>query len=133
MTEIIGLLGVFLAGFVSATLLPGNSELALIAYVRQFTTPWMVPVLVATLGNTLGAIATYYCARLLPKPNNTYAWQQIQRFGAPCLFFSALPILGDILCAMAGWLRMNIAHVVCWLLAGKLVRYVIVVWLNSLW
>jgi membrane protein YqaA with SNARE-associated domain len=133
MTEEVGLVGLFISGFLSATFLPGNSELALIAYLRHFPTVWGIPVVIATLGNTLGAITTYYIARLLPRPKANRTLHQVERFGAPLLLFSGLPIIGDALCIAAGWLRMHIMQVVYWVSFGKLIRYLGVVFLNNLW
>lgn len=133
MIEEVGLFGLFLSGFLSATFLPGNSEVALIVYLRHFPTPWGVAIAIVTLGNTLGAMVTYYIARLLPRPKANWTLQQVERFGLPLLVFSGLPILGDALCAAAGWLRMYVGYVVCWIVIGKLIRYLAIVLFNHLW
>lgn len=133
MVESLGLLGLFFSAFLSATLLPGNSELALILYLRKLPTLWIIPVMVATVGNTLGGMVTFYMARLLPKPGESRALRYIERFGMPLLFFSWLPVLGDAFCAAAGWLRMRKWQVLMWIFIGKLTRYLGVLFLNQLW
>lgn len=54
--------GLFAWSFLAATLLPIGSELALIAAVRSEGV-WLAPVLVATVGNYLGASTTYWIGR----------------------------------------------------------------------
>lgn len=117
------LTGLFASAFLSATLLPGNSEAALVALLH-FRPQWLVAaVLVATLGNTLGGLTTVWLARRLPEPKASRAVAWAQRWGVASLFLSWLPIVGDGLCAVAGWLRWRWWPVLLWLLAGKALRY----------
>ena len=62
-----GLAGLFLASFLSATLLPGGSEAVLFAVIRLHPEQTLPALLLATLGNTLGGMVTYYMGRLLPR------------------------------------------------------------------
>jgi membrane protein YqaA with SNARE-associated domain len=61
-----GLAGLFLSAFVSATVLPGNSEIVLLAFLKAFPDRAVAAVAVATVGNTLGGLTTYGVGRLLP-------------------------------------------------------------------
>lgn len=129
----------FVAAFLSATILPGNSEIVFVA----LATPKVVNgfdineeliylILVASVGNTLGSLTTYWIGYLLPpltqkktKTKSIYwALEKLQRFGSVFLLLSWLPVVGDVLCAVAGWLRLNFyASAVC-IFIGKALRYI---------
>ncbi|ARP93366.1 YqaA family protein [Bordetella genomosp. 13] len=50
------------------------------------------------------------------------AW--LTRLGPPALLLSWLPVIGDPLCAVAGWLRLSFWPSVAYMALGKLLRYV---------
>ena len=84
-------------------------------------------VLLATAGNTLGAMTTWLIGRLIPereKTDRALVW--LRRWGAPALLLSWLPVVGDALPLAAGWLRMPAASCAVWMAVGKLLRYVVV-------
>ena len=92
---------------------------------------------VAVIGNTLGSLTTYVLGRWLPafnKPpqNAELAWtlEKTQRYGSLVLFFSWLPIIGDVFCAVAGWLRLNWLACLVFIALGKIVRYVFLLFLG---
>lgn len=118
-----GLAGLFVSSFLAATLLPGGSEAAFFALV-SFHPEQAVPALaLATIGNTLGGMTTYAMARLLPSkklPGNSAV---VARHGAPILIFAWAPLIGDALCAAAGWLRLPWLACALWMAAGKGLRY----------
>ena len=127
-----GLAGLFLASFLSATLLPGGSEVVLFAVVHQHPDQVMAALLLATLGNTLGGMTTYGMARLLPQKVGVgdtaiKRLDALRRHGAPLLVLAWAPIIGDTLCAAAGWLRLPPIPCAAWMAAGKAARYVLVV------
>lgn len=122
----------FGTAFAAATLLPLPSEAALVLVVRRHDEMWW-PVLVATLGNCLGAATTYVMFRLalrraLDSPGSrwTRAAALINRFGAPALLLSWVPIIGDAIVAVAGAARMPIIAFVPWMAGGKVLRYIVV-------
>lgn len=124
--------GLFLASFLSATLLPGGSEVALIAVVHQHPEQVTNAFLLATLGNTLGGMTTYGLGWLLPErigADGTAAGRvrALRRHGAPLLLLAWAPIVGDALCAAAGWLRLPPAACALWMAVGKAARYALVV------
>jgi membrane protein YqaA with SNARE-associated domain len=122
-----GLAALFASAFVSATVLPGNSEVVLLAVLKSFPDRAAAAILVATAGNTLGGFTTYLVGRLLPRrlpPGRALAW--VERHGAAVLLLSWLPILGDALCAAAGWLRVAWRPSLAALALGKLLRYLVV-------
>ncbi len=123
-----GLAALFAAAFVSATVLPANSELVLVAFLRAFPDELAAAVAVATVGNTLGGLTTYGIGRLLPRraSHSTRALAWLRRHGAAALLLSWVPIVGDALCAAAGWLRVPLWAATLAMAAGKLARYLAV-------
>lgn len=127
----------FLSGFLSATLLPGNSEIIFTTLASQHLIIYgSLPsfslfnlLLVATLGNSLGSITTYAIGLLLPRPQNTtnrysqWALSKSEKYGVLVLLFSWLPIVGDIFCGIAGWLRFSLWQSILFIVIGKLLRY----------
>lgn len=145
----VGLGAVFLIAFVSATLLPMGSEPAVFGLVKLQPDIFWPAVLVATAGNTLGGAVTWwmgYGARqaadrvrhvdadahaaapgLQPghdKAADHRALKWLQRYGAPACLLSWLPVVGDPLCAVAGWLRLPFWPCLLFMGLGKLARYI---------
>lgn len=128
----------FASAFISATIAPGGSEAVLAYLVGQGHFTAVQLVLLASLGNTLGAITTWGLgmlaakkiplAHLLPE-NKQRALAAVEKRGIWLLFFSWLPVVGDAFCFAGGWLKMPIvsACLIIWL--GKLSRYIVVAWL----
>lgn len=120
-----GLWGLFAAGFVSATVFPASSELLFLGYLSQFPHHAWAAFSFVSLGNILGGLSSVFIGRRFPNkytpPPNIQSF--LTRYGALSLFFSWLPIVGDVLCLTAGWLRLSVVPVVCWLSIGKCVRY----------
>ena len=123
----VSLLGLFLASFLAATLLPGGSEAVLFAVVRLHPEQTAAALALATVGNTLGGMSTYLLARLLPQRKLPARLGIVKRHGAVALVLAWAPLIGDALCAAAGWLRLNWLSCLLWMALGKLGRYVVVV------
>jgi membrane protein YqaA with SNARE-associated domain len=129
-SDALSLLSLFTSSFLSATLLPGSSEAVLVALlVSVKTAPWLL-VLTATIGNSLGGLTNVILGRLFPLRESS-RWQEraqgwLQRFGAPALLLSWLPLVGDLLCLLAGWLRLPWGPVIFFLCLGKALRYIII-------
>jgi len=122
----LGLAGLLASSFLSATVLPGNSELALIAFLRHAPEWQSIALGVATLGNTAGGLTSYALGRVLPRPPPTRVFAWSQRAGPPALLLAWVPIVGDGLCVASGWLRQSVWQALLWMAAGKLARYWIV-------
>ena len=122
-----GLAGLFLASFLSATLLPGGSEAVLFAVVKLHPEQMLPALVLATLGNTLGGMTTYFMGRLLPQHLAPEKSALATRHGPPILLLAWTPIVGDALCAAAGWLRLPPIPCALWMALGKAARYVLVV------
>ena len=118
------LAGLFAASFVAATLFPLPSEAALFAYLQANPANVALAVTVATVGNTLGGMTGYLIGRFIPqKQINPRAEAWIRRFGAPITFLAWLPVVGDALCVVAGWLRIHWVAALGFMAAGRLARY----------
>ncbi|MCW5665979.1 MAG: DedA family protein [Piscinibacter sp.] len=126
-----GLSTVFVVAFVSATLLPMGSEPAVFGLVKLNPELFWPAVLVATAGNTLGGAVTWWMGygaekayeRVKHHPSEARALQWLKRFGAKACLLSWLPIVGDPLCAVAGWLRLPFWPCVAYMAVGKFARY----------
>lgn len=55
----------------------------------------------------------------------TRAQTWVHRFGAPILLLSWLPVVGDPLCAVAGWLRLPWLSCLIFIVIGKFARYLV--------
>ncbi|MBI3523160.1 MAG: DedA family protein [Betaproteobacteria bacterium] len=121
------LLGLFVSSFLAATLLPGGSEAVLFAVVRLHPEQTATALMLATVGNTLGGMSTYLLARLLPQKELPARLAAVKRYGAASLALAWAPLVGDALCAAAGWLRLNWLACMLWMALGKFARYVVVV------
>ena len=119
----LGLWGLLTSSFLSATLLPGNSEFVLVALLQQAPVLKWPALAVATLGNTLGGMTSYLIGRLFPKPNEGRAVAWLARYGPAALLLSWVPVVGDGLCVASGWLRQNVVAAIAFIAIGKFVRY----------
>jgi membrane protein YqaA with SNARE-associated domain len=117
------LAGLFASSFLSATLLPGNSELVFLALVQRWPELHVPALFVATLGNSLGGMTSYAIGRLFPKPQSGRALAWLTRYGPAALLLSWLPVIGDALCVASGWLRQNAAIAALFIAVGKFARY----------
>ena len=134
--ENLGVLGLFLSAFISSTVAPGGSE-AVLAYlvVDGHYNVWVL-VAVASLGNTLGALTTWWLGASVKFPvSKVLATRQqqsigtVKKWGVWALLFSWLPVVGDGLCFAAGWLRLPLLSGVIAIAGGKIARYSFVVFL----
>jgi len=125
---VVGLGGLFVLSFTSATVLPGTSELVFMALALGGEYSASALVVVATVGNALGGITSWGLGRVLSpsdagRPGLARARVVIERFGAPALLASWLPVAGDSLCVVAGWARIGCARALVYIAIGKALRY----------
>jgi len=132
------LIGLFVSAFISSTLFPGGSEAVLIYMDTQTDYPPLQLLWIASVGNTLGGMSSWligfwigykYPARSLVKPRQQKALGMIKRWGSPVLLLSWLPVVGDPLCVVAGWLRMHWLLSLVLILAGKAARYAVLLYI----
>lgn len=126
----------FALSFVAATAVPMSSEPPLILLVRS-EGGIALPVLVATVGNVLGACTTYLLGRgatrayersskRKPLRGQERARRILTRYGQPALAFSWVPILGDALVALAGVTGIRFVPFLLWVTLGKALRFLVV-------
>ena len=125
-----GLLGVAAAAFLAATLVPLSSEAVLFGYLRLHPEETVAAVLLATLGNTAGGMTTYLVGRLFPEKKNfgEKTLNAVRRYGPAATFFAWLPLVGDGLSLAAGWLRVSWLAALAFMAAGRLARYLVIVY-----
>ncbi len=129
----------FASALISSTLLPGGSEALLVYQLDQLPENWLLILLVATAGNVLGSVITFAIGWIISQryPLISFKHHRHQRarrlidsYGVFALLFAWMPIVGDPLCLIAGWLRVNWAVSFLLILVGKLARYAVLVWLT---
>ncbi len=146
-----GLSTVLLVSFVSATLLPLGSEPAVFGLVKLNPELFWPAILVASAGNTLGGAVSWWMglgahrawhaarqrgagAAPARRPRQLSRNERIvrvwlRRWGARACLLSWLPVVGDPLCAIAGWLRLPFWPCVAYMAIGKFLRYLVMTWL----
>ncbi len=132
-----GLWGLFLSAFMSATVLPGSSEVVMTALVTAYPALVWKALGVALVGNVLGCVLTFWMGHAgregyerfqrVKVDLNHPRIQRLQRWGPPALFLSFLPLVGDALVLAAGWLKMPFWQSLLWIAAGKGARYLVLV------
>jgi membrane protein YqaA with SNARE-associated domain len=126
-----GLSTLFLAAFISATLLPVGSEPALFGLLKLNPDLYWSAILVATAGNTLGGMFDWWLGYGAHKVADKYshshahlkALDALERMGPKACLLAWLPIVGDPLCAVAGWLKLPFWPCTFYMLVGKFLRY----------
>jgi membrane protein YqaA with SNARE-associated domain len=127
--------GLFLSAFISSTIAPGGSE-AVLAYMvnsKIFQTDYLIAI--ATVGNTLGALTTWYLGFLTAKkyspekvlsPQKQRSVKLVKKWGHWSLLFSWLPIIGDGFCFAGGWLQLSLVPAIIAISLGKAARYALI-------
>jgi len=132
-----GLSTLFVVAFLSATLLPMGSEPALFGLLKLNPDLFWPAVLVATAGNTLGGMLDWWLGwgahRAVDKWKHSRvhvkALDWLERLGPKACLLAWLPVVGDPLCAVAGWLRLPFWPCTFYMAIGKFLRYLIMTWL----
>ena len=132
----------FLSSFLAATVLPFYSEVVLFALIRQGE-PALLLILIASVGNTLGAVVNWILGRYLLHYQDRrwfyFKAEQVsrmqywfQRYGVWSLLFAWLPLGGDALTFIAGIMKVRLGLFVVLVGMGKSLRYIVVVYLAEL-
>ena len=139
-----GLPGLFIAALLAGSIVPFSSELVLVALV-QLGLPPTTCILSATLGNTVGGMTCYYMGRLgkiswiekyfkvkQEKVDKMVAF--LQGKGALMAFFTFLPAIGEVIAIALGFMRSNRWLTVATMFTGKLIRYIVLLYiLENAW
>ncbi|HVZ42316.1 MAG TPA: YqaA family protein [Ramlibacter sp.] len=128
-----GLSTLFVAAFISATLLPIGSEPALFGLLQLNPGLFWPAVLVATAGNTLGGMLDWWMGyeahaivdKYRHSKSHAKALEWLERLGPKACLLAWVPIIGDPLCAVAGWLKLAFWPCTAYMLVGKFLRYVL--------
>ena len=137
-----GLSTVFVVSFISATLLPLGSEPVVFGLVELNPDLFWPAIGVATVGNTLGGALSWWMGLASHRVVDHYrhsshhlrALQWLQRLGPKACLLAWLPLVGDPLCAVAGWLKLPFWPCLGYMAIGKLARYVLMTAaLTGLW
>jgi membrane protein YqaA with SNARE-associated domain len=126
-----GLSTVFIVSFISATLLPLGSEPAVFGLVKLNPAMFWPAIGVATVGNTLGGMLTWWMGfgaerayeHLTHQHPKFRALRWLKRFGPKACLLAWVPVIGDPLCAVAGWLELPFWRCAFYMLIGKFARY----------
>lgn len=125
----------FCWSFLAATVVPLGSEIHLLLLVRMQQAV-VLPVAIATAGNYLGSCTTYWLGRkgaqaaylhgLEGSPIQRRATLLYRRYGQAALLLAWVPIIGDVLVALAGAVRMPFGRFSVFVALGKASRYLLV-------
>ncbi len=127
-----GLSTVFLVSFISATLVPLGSEPAVFGLIKLSPELYWQVILAATAGNTLGGAVDWWMGygahRVVDKYRGSRthlkALEWLQRLGPKACLLAWLPVIGDPLCAVAGWAKLPFWPCLVYMAIGKFLRYV---------
>jgi membrane protein YqaA with SNARE-associated domain len=137
------LLTLALSAFTSATLLPGTSEAVLVAMHVAGSAPGWMLLAVASIANIVGSCVNWIMGRFLLRyadrrwfpasPGQIErAGRWYRRYGWPSLFASWLPVVGDPLTVVAGFLRTPFLLFLIVVAIAKTARYAALLWLVDL-
>jgi membrane protein YqaA with SNARE-associated domain len=129
----VGLSTVFFIAFIAATLIPLASEPAVFGLVKLNPDMFWPAIGLATLGATLGGALTWWMGfgaerayeHVMHKHPEGRALAWLRCHGAKACLLSWLPVVGDPLCAVAGWLELPFWPCVAYMAIGKFGRYFI--------
>ena len=130
-------IGLFLSSFLSATILPGQSEIALTSLIILNNHSLSFLVLIASLGNVLGSLLNWFIGCKLErfKKKNWFPVTELQlkkasnwyhKYGKWSLLLSWIPFIGDPITIVAGIFRVSIMHFILIVSFAKTMRYVFI-------
>lgn len=133
-----GYVGLFISALLAGSIIPFSSELVMGALVAMGLEPWLC-VLSATLGNTVGGLTCYWLGQLgrmdwiekylgVKREKVERMQHFLQGRGALMAFFAFLPFVGEAIAVALGFMRSNFWLTTASMFAGKLARYVVMLW-----
>ncbi|OAN28460.1 YqaA family protein [Pseudomonas oryzihabitans] len=144
MWELSGYLGLFVAAFGAATLLPLQSEAVLVGLLATERYQTWALLAVATAGNVLGSVVNWWLGRSIEHYRHKRwfpisseklekAQRAYQRYGRGSLLFSWVPIIGDPITVVAGILREPFWSFLVLVTLAKAARYLVLIGLTLGW
>lgn len=133
-----GYWGMLLAAFLAGSFFPFSSEAVMLALLAAGLEPWPL-VVYGTIGNVLGSAVNYVVGHMgrldwierylhISKHSMQRAETFMAGRGALMGFFAFLPVLGSAITILLGLMRANIPLSFLSITAGKLLRYVLLVY-----
>jgi len=132
----LGFVGLFLAAFLSSTIIPLNSEFVLLAMLANDFDP-LACLIVATTGNSLGGITNYFLGLLgnplwfkrfgIKEEKLLRFEKRIQKYGFWIALFSWVPFIGDPMTIALGFFRVSFWKVFLLIILGKFLRYLVLI------
>jgi membrane protein YqaA with SNARE-associated domain len=125
---------VFVVSFISATLLPLGSEPVVLGVVHLNPDMLWPVILVATIGNTLGGALDWWMGygahqvadKYSHSKHHTRVLDWLKKLGPKACLLAWLPLVGDPLCAVAGWLKLPFWPCLAYMAIGKFARYLLI-------
>lgn len=136
--------GLFASALIAATILPMQSEAVLVELILQGDHPVAALLIVATLGNVLGAVLNWLLGRFLLRfkdkrwfPASAAQLSRAQgwyhRYGRWSLLGSWLPVIGDPITVAAGILREPLPSFLLLVTLAKGFRYLFLAQITLAW
>ncbi|WP_051520712.1 YqaA family protein [Aquamicrobium defluvii] len=134
--DLLSLAGLFAVAFIAATILPAQSEAALVGLLVLGKQSPVLLVVVATIGNVLGSVTNWVLGRWIEHYHNR-RWFPVseqaldratgwyRRWGRWSLLLSWAPIGGDALTVAAGVLRERFWSFLLLVTIAKAGRYIV--------
>lgn len=137
-----GLIGLFLAGFLSGSVFPFNSEAVLTVLILAGFNA-LSCFLVATIGNVLGGISIYYLGYLgniqwiekygkVKEEKIQAILPRLNRFGPLMASLSFVPVIGDVIILGLGFFRISPLFSAIFMFIGKAGRYIFIIWIMKM-
>lgn len=137
-----GLTGLFVAGFLSGSIFPFNSEAVLTVLILAGLNA-VSCLIAATLGNMLGGISIYYLGYLgnmqwiekyckVKEAKIQAVLPKLNKYGPLTATLSFVPVIGDVLILALGFFRISPLLTTVFMLIGKVGRYAFIIWVMKL-
>ncbi len=135
-----GYAGMFIAAFVSGSVIPFASEVVFVGFIAAGLNPWGCLV-AASIGNTIGGMTCYWIGhagktewiskylKISPEKMDK-ASRFVHRRGAVMGIFTVLPYIGEAIAVLLGLMRSNPWGTAATMLLGKTLRYGGLLWIT---
>lgn len=134
---------IFTSAFLSATLLPGSSEVVVVSQIMSYPEDGFWIWLTASLGNTLGSVVNWLLGlyllhfqhrRWFPvrQKQMERAQHWFQKYGVWSLLMAWAPVVGDALPLVAGMMKVRFRVLLTLVFIGKGIRYLAVIYFTDM-
>ena len=123
------LTGLFFSAILSSTIMPGSSEIYVISLINFSDHSKYLILTIATLGNSVGSMITFYMGFLFRryKPNNFSIKKLVIKYGEWSLLLSWMPLIGDMICLVVGYFKLNPIRSLFIIVFSKALRYIFII------